>query len=228
MKQITTIAFDADDTLWENEPNFRAAEINFCELLEPDFSLEETKKVLYDIEIKNLPFYGYGVKNFIISAIETTCKLYNSEVSADLMNKTLQVGRDLLQKPNELIDGVENVLQELQGKYRLLLVTKGDLIDQERKINKSGLKDYFDHIEVVSHKNSDDYRNLFKKTNCISENFAMVGNSLKSDILPVLELNSYAIHIPFHITWEHEQHHEEVTHPKFISISSIDKLLDIF
>ncbi|MDL2228156.1 HAD hydrolase-like protein [Odoribacter sp. OttesenSCG-928-L07] len=228
MKKITTIAFDADDTLWINEPYFREAEENFCKLFEPNFSRDETAKLLFDIEIKNLPYNGYGVKNFIISAVEVVCQLYDSEIQTELLNKTLKLGRDLLTKTNEKINGVEVVLKKLQENYRLVLITKGDLIDQTRKINQSGLKDYFDHIEIVSYKTCDDYRDLLRKINCKNENFAMVGNSLKSDILPVLELDSYAIHIPFPVTWEHEQHHEDIIHPKFISIEKITDLLEIF
>jgi len=227
-KEITTIGFDADDTLWVNEPNFREAEQQFCELLENYIPHEETIKRLFDIEMKNLHLYGYGAKNLIISMVETICSVIKTEVSTDFINDALNIGIKLLHKPLILIDGVENVLKKLHGKYRLVMITKGDLIEQERKIAKSGFARYFNHIEIMSHKRSEDYVNMLIKIDCAPENFVMIGNSLKSDILPVLELNSHAIHIPFHITWEHEMHDEEINHPKFTVIQSIGELIEIF
>lgn len=222
---ITTIAFDADDTLWINEPYFQEAEKEFCILLEDYLPLHSVSQALFETEMKNLHLYGYGVKGFMLCMIETIGRVSNNTASLELINKAIQLGQDLLQKPIELLDGVTETLDSLKGKYRLVVATKGDLLDQERKLKNSGLQDYFHHIEIMSDKKENDYRKLLKHLDCQPQNFLMLGNSIKSDILPVLEVGGSAAHIPYHVTWSHEQHDRNLEHPNFMELESINGIL---
>lgn len=223
--QITTIAFDADDTLWENEPYFREAELEFAQLFN-HLPQNEVIKDLFDIEMKNLKMYGYGIKGFMLCMVETAAKLGN-KVDSRLIQQLFDIGHRLLQKPIILLDGIEETLQHLHGKYRLVMATKGDLLDQERKLEKSGLAKYFHHIEVMSDKQPRHYQKLINHLDCKPENFLMVGNSRKSDIIPVLALNAFAIEVPYHVTWIHELHEEPINHPNFVSVTSIDQIITL-
>lgn len=222
---ITTIAFDADDTLWINEPYFQEAEKEFCILLEDYLSQHSVSQELFKTEMKNLHLYGYGVKGFMLCMIETVNKVSNNTASLELINKTIEIGHELLQKPVELLDGVIETLENLKGKYRLVVATKGDLLDQERKLKKSGLQEYFHHIEIMSDKKESDYQKLLKHLDCKSEHFLMLGNSVKSDILPVLEIGGFAAHIPYHVTWTHEQHDLNLEHSNFMELERINDIL---
>jgi putative hydrolase of the HAD superfamily len=222
---ITTIAFDADDTLWINEPYFQEAEKEFCMLLEDYLPQHSVSQELFKTEMQNLHLYGYGVKGFMLCMIETISRVSNNTASLELVNQSIQLGQNLLQKPIELLDGVTETLESLKGKYRLVVATKGDLLDQERKLKNSGLQDYFHHIEIMSDKKENDYKKLLKHLDCRAENFLMLGNSIKSDILPVLETGGYAAHIPYHVTWNHEQHDVNLEHPNFMELKSIDEVL---
>ncbi len=204
MDEIKVIAFDADDTLWVNEPYFRESEMEFCNLMKNGMSLEEVTEKLFTTEIGNIPLYGYGTKAFILSMIETSLKITKGNISSEKIQSIIELGKRQMNKSIELIDGVVDVLESLQGKYRLIVATKGDLLDQERKLKKSGLLKYFHHIEVMSDKREDDYKKLIQHLDIPASEFLMVGNSLKSDILPVLNLGGKAVHVPFHTTWEHE------------------------
>ncbi|MCK8519984.1 HAD family hydrolase [Aquimarina sp. D1M17] len=227
MENIKVIAFDADDTLWVNETFFRRAEEEFCELLQDYMPKEEANKLLFDIEMQNLPLYGYGIKPFTLSLIEAAIKISNGNMTIELVEKLIEKGKQMLEEPVELIDGIDHTLNVLSQKYRLVMATKGDLLDQERKLIKSGLEKYFHHIEIVSDKTEKQYRKLVKHLDIAEEEFLMVGNSLKSDILPVLNIGAYAFHIPFHTTWVHEMVDEEVSHPNFKSFSRASELLTI-
>jgi len=204
-KNIKVIAFDADDTLWVNETYFREVELEFARLL----SAYETKnKIVQEIikkEIGNLHFYGYGIKGFVLSMVECALELSNYQINQKTIESILNLGKEMLEKPIELLDGVEEVLQSLQGKYRLIVATKGDLYDQERKLEKSNLLKYFHHIEVMSDKKEKDYQKLVKHLDIKSSELLMIGNSLKSDILPLVKIGASAIHVPFHTTWIHEE-----------------------
>lgn len=223
---ITTIAFDADDTLWINEPYFQEAEKEFCILLEYYLPQHSVSQELFKTEMKNLHLYGYGVKGFMLCMIETVSIISNNTASLELINKTIEIGHELLQKPVELLDGVTETLENLKGKYRLVVATKGDLLDQERKLKKSGLQEYFHHIEIMSDKKESDYQKLLKHLDCRPEHFLMLGNSIKSDILPVLEIGGFAAHIPYHVTWNHEQHDLQIEHPNFMELKNIKGILD--
>ncbi|MFC3157493.1 putative hydrolase of the HAD superfamily [Chryseobacterium arachidis] len=226
MNSITTIAFDADDTLWINEPYFQKAEKEFCTLLEDYLPQHNVSQELFKTEMQNLSLYGYGVKGFMLCMVETVCRVSNNTASLELINKTIEIGHELLQKPLELLEGVEETLENLKGKYRLIVATKGDLLDQERKLKKSGLQNYFHHIEIMSDKKESDYLKLLKHLDCKPENFLMLGNSIKSDILPVLEIGGSAVHIPYHVTWAHEQHDLNLEDERFLEFKSIKEVLN--
>ena len=161
----------------------------------------------------------------MLSMVEAASSISDHQAPLSLINKILELGHDLLQKPIELLPGVEETLAQLQGKYRLIVSTKGDLLDQERKLKKSGLERFFHHIEIMSDKKASDYQKLLKYLDCNPENFLMLGNSLKSDVLPVLEIGGFAAHIPYHITWAHEHHPEDVQHDRFLALENINAIL---
>lgn len=224
---IKVIAFDADDTLWVNEPYFRATEEHFINLLAEYSSQHELARELLRTEIANLPLYGYGIKGFILSMIETAMTVTGGRIGPEIISKVLDLGKAMLNQPIELLDGVEEVLQTLKEKYRLVVATKGDLLDQERKLRKSGLIHYFHHIEVMSEKDDANYLKLIKHLDIRPEELLMVGNSLKSDVLPVLNIGGYAVHVPYHITWAHEQIEDTIDNPRFKSAEKITDILNM-
>ncbi|WP_109853358.1 HAD family hydrolase [Aquimarina sp. AU58] len=227
LEKIKVIAFDADDTLWVNETFFRKAEEEFCTLLEEYLPKEEANKLLFDVEMQNLPLYGYGIKPFTLSLIEAAIKISNGNMTIDLVQRLIEKGKEMLREPIELIDGIDETLLRLSEKYRLVMATKGDLLDQERKLIKSGLENYFHHIEIVSDKTEKQYKKLVKHLDITENEFLMVGNSLKSDILPVLNIGAHAFHIPFHTTWAHEMVDDKIDHPNFKSFAKASELLQI-
>jgi putative hydrolase of the HAD superfamily len=221
------IAFDADDTLFVNEPYFQEVEQKFCELMSDYLSHQGLSQELFKTEIENLPLYGYGIKGYILSMIEAAMKISNNTISLEIIEKIIEYGKELLQKPIELLDGVEETLKSLHGKYKLVVATKGDLKDQQSKLHRSGLGAYFHHIEVMSDKQEIDYHKLVKRLDIQPEEFFMIGNSLKSDVLPVLAIGGYAVHIPFHTTWDHEKIDHKVEHPNFKTLDKITDVLEI-
>ena len=223
--KIKVIGFDADDTLWVNETYFREAEEEVGRLLSHYETPNKIDQELFKMEMKNLSTYGYGVKGFVLSMVELAIDLSNGQVSNSIISKILNIGKDMINKPIELLDGVEDVLIELSKRYRLIVATKGDLLDQERKLEKSGLLQYFHHIEVLSEKQETNYEKLLSHLDINPAEFLMIGNSLKSDILPLVNIGASAIHIPFHTTWQHENVSEEQTNGK--SYKTIDRLIEI-
>lgn len=215
MKSITAtfpfeiIAFDADDTLWHNESIYLDTHEKFQQLLHQYHSEEWIQQRLHETEIRNLQHFGYGIKGFTLSMIETAIELSEGRVSANEIQTIIELGKEMLRAPVELLDGVASTLAQLAASYKLMLITKGDLLDQESKIARSGLGDYFSHIEVVSEKNVETYQRLAAKHNIAPAHFLMVGNSLKSDILPVIAMGGQAVYIPYHTTWVHERVAEE-------------------
>ncbi|MCP9235703.1 HAD family hydrolase [Lewinella sp. JB7] len=226
MKDLQVIAFDADDTLWVNEPFFREAEDAFCGLLEEYLPAHTTNRELFAVEMKNLPLYGYGIKAFTLSMVETLGRITEGRAPYRLVERTLAIGREMLEKPVVVLEGVAQTLEHAARSHRLVLATKGDLLDQERKLEKSGLADYFHHIEVMSDKGTANYRKLIAHLDCAPAHFMMVGNSVKSDVIPVLELGGHAVHVPFHTTWVHEEATFEADHPRFRRAETITDLLD--
>ena len=225
-KDIKVIAFDADDTLWINETYFREAEEAFALLLSKYETKNKIDQELYKTEIKNLEIYGYGIKGFVLSMIECALVLSNYKLPQETIEKILDIGKEMLEKPIALLDGVEEVLQSLQGKYRLIVATKGDLLDQERKLEKSNLLQYFHHVEVMSDKKEKDYLKLVKHLDIKPFELLMIGNSLKSDVLPLLNIDASAIHVPFHTTWVHEEIPlEEQQKIDYITLGKIKELI---
>ena len=224
-QNIKVIGFDADDTLWVNETYFRDAETVFAKLLSKYETPNKIDQELFRMEIDNLPLYGYGVKAFTLSMVESALELSNYNVPTKTIEAILNIGKDMLNKPVELLDGVEAVLKVLSQKYRLILATKGDLLDQERKLEKSGLTKYFHHIEVLSDKKEANYSKLLNNLDINPSEFLMIGNSLKSDVLPLVNIKAHAVHVPFHTTWAHEEVTEEEKNGK--AYKTIQNLTDI-
>lgn len=224
-ENITTIGFDADDTLWVNETYFREAEEEFAALLEPYETKNTIDQELFRKEMQNLDLYGYGIKGFMLSMIESALELSNQQVSQQTLSRILEIGKNMIAHPLELLDGAAEVLEALHHKYRLLVLTKGDLLDQERKLEKSGLIHYFHHVEVLSDKKEDNYRRLLEHLEIGVEEFLMVGNSLKSDVLPILNIGARAIHIPFHTTWAHEVVEPHQHNNEHLTLPSLRELL---
>lgn len=224
---LKVIAFDADDTLFINETYFEEIEKKFCGLMEDYLSHQGISQELFKTQIANLKLYGYGIKGFILSMIEAAMSISNNTIPVEVIEKIVQYGKDLLQKPIVLLDGVEETLEALHGKYKLVVATKGDLLDQRRKLHNSSLGHYFHHIEVMSDKQEVDYTDLIKRLEIQPEEFFMIGNSLKSDVLPVLAIGGYAVHIPFHTTWAHEKIDHKVEHKNFYAFDTITKVLPL-
>ena len=201
---LDVIAFDADDTLWHNETLYTMTQDRFKQLLCRYRSAEGIEDELYETEMRNLQYYGYGIKSFTLSMIETAIELTEGRVQSEEIQEIIDFAKEMLRAPVQLLEGVQDVILALSVSHRLMIVTKGDLFDQETKIAHSGLADYFDHVEIVSEKSPDTYRALLAKHRISPEHFMMVGNSLRSDILPVLAIGGQAVHIPYLVTWAHE------------------------
>ncbi len=225
--RLEVITFDADDTLWENEFLFRENEMRFCELVQEYADQKTALELLLKNEIKALPIYGYGIKGFVLDMVETALELSHNQVSGETIGKILALGKEQLTYPVKLIEGVEETLSALHKHYPLVMATKGDLTDQKRKIEKSGLKKYFSHIEIMSEKDESGYRSLIERLQIAPDKFLMVGNSLKSDIIPVLKIGGYAAYIPFYTTWEHEKADKPEMCDRMFALNSIQDLLSI-
>lgn len=222
---IKVVGFDADDTLWINENYFREGEKKFCELMNSHLSEEKIMTLLYDNEMNTLDIYGFGIKGFVLSMIETASQIMKEHLDNVTIDQILDIGKEMLNKPVELFDDVENTLKALQHKYRLIVVTKGDLLDQERKLDKSGIMHYFHHVEVMSNKHEEDYSKLIQHLDIEPNEFLMVGNSLRSDILPVTKIGGSAVYVPYDITWQHETVDTHDLHE--VEYKTINKLSDV-
>lgn len=219
------IAFDADDTLWANEPNYINVKQNLCDLLSRYVDQETLAQQFYDSQIRNLAVFGYGAKSFMLSMIETAIELTNGAITGNEIQQIIDVGRKLLDFPIEVLDGVHDVLDTLSKRFELMVLTKGDLFDQESKIARSGLGHYFTHVEIVSEKNEQTYQRILQKYQIQPADFLMIGNSLKSDVLPVVHIGGRAIHIPYETTWAHEMvTDEQLTGKLFTTLGSIREL----
>jgi len=222
---VKLIAFDADDTLWENETFFRDAEKHFAAMLKDFAEPGEIYRMLYEVEMTNMAIYGYGIKAFVLSLIETANLVSGYRITPQQIDAIILLGKEMLNKPVVLLDGVEEVLKELSRHYRLIVATKGDLLDQERKLKKSGLLKYFHHIEVMSDKNPDSYTALINHLDIEPIELLMIGNSMKSDILPILELGGWGVHVPFHTTWHHEVVEHKVESDRFFEVKQLSDVL---
>lgn len=228
-EHIKVIAFDADDTLWVNEPYFQEIEKQYTELLKSYGTSEEISAALFRTEMKNLKSLGYGAKAFTISMVETALEVSNQMISAGDIRQIVDLGKSLLEIPIELLPQVKETLEILKekGNYKLVVATKGDLLDQENKLERSGLAPYFDHIEVMSDKTEKEYLRLLNILQIKPSEFLMIGNSLKSDIQPVLALGGYSVHIPFEVMWQHEVV-DTFTHEHLKQVKRFDELLLLF
>ena len=224
LSQVEVIGFDADDTLWENEDIFLEAQ-NELKIILMDY-VDNLDEELLKTEKLNLKLYGYGVKGFILSVIETSIMSSNGKLDIHVVKKILNLGKKMLSSPVILMKGVRKTLDLLSKNYTLVLITKGDLLDQENKIKNSKLSGYFKHIEIVSEKNKKTYKNILKKINVKPKNFLMVGNSFKSDIAPVLELGAEGVYIPYKYTWNHENS-DMKDYTNFLNLENISNLTSV-
>lgn len=228
-RNLKIIAFDADDTLWVNEPNYIDVEKKIHAILEAHIDADTISKHFYKTQINNLKLFGYGAKGYMLSMIETAIELTKGEVTGREIQQIIDTGKQLLDFPIELLDGVREVLDSLAHRYELMILTKGDLFDQESKIARSGLGSYFHHMEIVSEKDERTYQRIIKRYGLQNEGFMMVGNSLRSDILPVVHIGAKAVYVPYHITWGHETvSDEQLIGKSFVQLNSLRDLLPFF
>jgi len=225
--KIRVIGFDADDTLWVNEPYYREAEESFCALLEPYGTGRDITSALYRTEMSNLELYGYGIKSFMLSLVQCAIELTDKKVSAETIKSILEIGKSMLNRPIELLVDVKPVLKALSGQYKLVVATKGDLLDQEKKMKKSSIASFFHHIEIMSDKQEKNYIQLLSHLEIDPCEFVMVGNSMKSDIIPPLNLGCYAIHVPYHTTWLHEHVEKDPDNSRFYRATRLSEVPDI-
>lgn len=202
---IRVVGFDGDDTLWHSETRFHVTQAEFRDLLQPHAPEADIDARLAQKEMQNLSIYGYGVKSFTLSMIETAIELTRGRIPAADLEVVLGWGKRMLTQPTELLDGVEMTLRAVAADHDVLLITKGDLFDQEGKLARSGLGELFLGVEILSEKNTDSYRGVFRRRGIQPRDFVMVGNSLRSDVVPVVALGGRAVHIPYEVTWAHEE-----------------------
>ena len=227
--KINTIGFDADDTLWINQPNYDEIETEYCNIFSEFLSKEKISDKLYNVEMQNLSLYGYGAKSFMLSMIETAISIVGNEESNQLIDDIILLGKKLINKPVQLLDGVNEVLEYFsKTRVNIILITKGDLIDQERKLLKSNLKKYFHHIEIMSDKKESDYQELLSRLNIPPKQFLMIGNSYKSDILPVLNIGGFGAHIPYHVNWIHDDVNKIEKHTNLIELKKLTQIVGLF
>ena len=228
MDQLKVIAFDADDTLWDNEPYFQQVERDMCAVLSPYADAETVSKSLFETEMGNMPDYGYGAVAFTLSLVENACKVSQGKVKPDEILQIISLGKTLMHLKATPLEGVAETLQALKesAKYRLVLFTKGELLTQEHKLQRSGLEPFFDKVIIVSDKKQPQYRQLCADLNIQAAELMMVGNSLKSDIQPALEIGAWGAFIPYEVMWQHEviEHFE---HERMIKIGRFDELKQI-
>ena len=201
---IRVVGFDGDDTLWHSETRFHVTQGEFRDLLKRHAPEADVDARLAETEMRNLAIYGYGIKSFTLSMLETAIELTAGRIPTGDLAVILGWGKRMLMEPTELLDGVEETLRDLSGRFDMMLITKGDLFDQESKLARSGLGDLFLGVEILSEKSVESYRDVFRRRGIRADDFVMVGNSLRSDVVPVVSLGGHAVHIPYQVTWQHE------------------------
>ena len=227
MTRFTTIGFDADDTLWHNERFYRLTQDEFARLLSDYAGADHLHDRLLAAERRNIGHYGYGLKGFVLSMIETAIEVTDGRVPSWVISELISAGQDMLHHPIELLDGARDAIGALANDFKLVLITKGDLIDQERKLAQSGLGEMFDAVEIVSDKTPAIYSRVFAQHGNGAQHAMMVGNSLRSDVLPMLAAGGWGVHVPHAMTWALEQDHAPDNNPKFHLISTISALPDL-
>ena len=225
MFPFDVIALDADDTLWQNEPLYQAKRDQFIALLSAEFSPEQIVAKLDEPEVQYVRWFGFGIKSFTFSMIETAIALTEGRISGQEIQKIIDFAKDMVNMDVQLLDSVAETIPALAQQYRLMLITKGDLLDQESKLARSGLAEYFQNVEIVSQKNTASYARILQRYAIAPERFLMVGNSLPSDVLPVLDLGGSGVHIPFEITWVQELvETPPLGRPHFYELESLGQL----
>ena len=226
-KTLTAIGFDADDTLWQNEQFFRLTEHSFAQLLADHGDSHHVSARLLEAERRNLKTYGFGIKGFTLSMIETALEVTDGTVPQATIGKILALGRAMAEHPIETLPFVHETLEALAGQYKIILITKGDLFDQERKLAQSGLGDFFDAVEIVSNKDKAVYERIFTRHADGPDQAMMIGNSLKSDVIPALESGAWGIHVPHELTWVLEHAEAPDNHPRFRTLETLETLPDL-
>jgi putative hydrolase of the HAD superfamily len=226
-EKLTTIAFDADDTLWHNESFFQLTQARFADLLSNYAETDHLMERLLAAERRNLGRYGFGIKGFVLSMIETAIEVTEQKVPATIIAELIAAGQEMLTHPIHLLEGARETIEALTTDHTILLITKGDLLDQERKLAQSGLGDLFDGVEIVSDKQPTIYQRIFDTHGAGPQAAMMVGNSLKSDIHPALEVGSWAVHIPYDVTWELEHADRPTEQERFREIRTLHTLPDV-
>ncbi|MCC6830521.1 MAG: HAD family hydrolase [Thermoleophilia bacterium] len=223
---FTVIGVDGDDTLWHSEGHFVLTERRFTELLAPWVDAQTVHATLLETERRNLTHFGYGVKGFTLSMVETALQLTEHRIDGRQIREIIGLGKELLAHPVELLDGVADTLEVLSERYRLVLVTKGDLFHQESKVAASGVAERFERIEIVAEKDVVTYARVLARMGVAPAAFCMVGNSVKSDVLPVLEIGGAGVHVPYHVTWALEHAEVELGHPRMAGVAGIREVPD--
>lgn len=223
-RKLTTIGFDADDTLWQNERFFRLTQERFAALLADYVDGDHLLDRLLAAERRNLGHYGFGIKGFILSMIETAIEVTDEQVPASVISELIAAGQEMLQHPIELLPHAREAVEEIAASHRVLLITKGDLLDQERKLAQSGLGDLFDGVEIVSAKTKSTYEDIFTRHGNGAAEAMMVGNSLRSDVKPAIEAGGWGVHVPHHLTWEVEHDEPPEDAPRFRAIEDLGAL----
>ncbi|WP_259780084.1 HAD family hydrolase [Aestuariispira ectoiniformans] len=224
---LRMIAFDADDTLWHTEDMFQETQKRLSEILKEHAPDDVVETVLNDTEKRNIGLFGFGIKGFTLSMVETAIELSDGDISARQIHEIIMMGKQMLDAPMRLFDDVYNVLNGLKGRYQLSIITKGDLLDQTNKIDKSGLAQLFDYTQVVSHKDPGTYNSLFQAWGIEPRSVMMVGNSVPSDVAPILEIGGHAVHIPYEVTAVHELHDKRPDSDRFHQLENIRELPDL-
>lgn len=227
MPTLSAIGFDADDTLWQNEQFYRLTERRLTELLAEHAEPGDISRRLLEAEKRNLAFYGFGIKGFTLSMIETAIEVTEGRAPAAVIQEILASGRELLRHPVETLPHVRETLEQLAGNYRIILITKGDLFDQERKLAQSGLGELFDAVEIVSDKNASTYQRVFSRHGDGPQRSMMVGNSLKSDVVPAIEAGSWGVYVPHDLTWSLEHVDEPAGSPRFRRLAHLGELMGL-
>ena len=226
-RTLTTIGFDADDTLWQNEQFYSLTRGRFLDLLKEHADADRLAELLLETQKRTLKLYGFGIKGFTLSMIETAIAVTEGKVTAATVEKILEAGREMLEHPVETLPGAREAVEALVGRYRLVLVTKGDLFDQERKLAASGLGELFDGVEIVSDKNRATYERVFTRHGDGPDRAMMIGNSLKSDVVPAIEAGGWGVYVPHELTWVVEHADEPEGHPRFRRIQHLGELAKV-
>ncbi len=224
---IDTVAFDADDTLWHNEHLFQDTQKALEEIVQRYRPGEDIHDALFAVEMRNLQLFGYGIKGFTLSMVEAAIQLTEERITAPEIHEIVRLGKTMLEAPVDLLEGVEETLAAVTGRFRVILITKGDIVDQTSKIERSGLADHFQQVEIVPRKDAAIYETVFRRHGIAPERAVMVGNSMPSDVLPMLALGGHGVHVPYALLWAHEAHDEDPVSERFHRLEKLSELPDL-